>query len=277
MYIHSVKEVLTELDDSIKRRKPFSVIRFGDGGVKLLYSYLNHHQENLVEIGKKEGIPVNKIPFVVDSWRKYANEANFIDTVGAYFTNKFWPKLKDQKSTPPKITIRKLKYWKQLYQRVGINNRRYCNPELNYLSALRIGRNKNIIDILKNRKICVISKYQDDIIKSTFPFCNQVDSIKIVGQFKEHYTRCFEVTKDKIRDCAKDYDLFLVAGGELGRIYSGLIKSNGGRSFDIGFMLDYWVGELPLHKRLNLFLMPSPDNSYELVFTSRGRKYKEYI
>lgn len=284
MYVFKVNEILDELDKCINTRKPFSLIRFGDGGIKLLWSYLNKEIYNLDQIGQKEGIPVDRMHFLVDSWRKYANAANFIDTVHVYYTTRFWPKLKNDKLQPPKYTIRKLKSWKQLYQRIGINNVRYCNPEVNYLSALRLGRNKNIIDLIRNRKICVISKFSQKEIELTLPFCKQTYNIQIVGQYQDHYNRCFKYTTDKIKKISKDYDLFLVAGGELGRIYSGMIKEYGGRSFDIGFMLDYWLTKHSnksfhngVHRRLQKFVRPNPDNSYELVLTDKGRLYKDYI
>lgn len=277
MKIYSVKEVLNELDDSIKNNYPFSLIRFGDGGIKLLYSYLNNEEQNLREICKKEGIPRDKLSYVIDKWRKYANSANFIDTMDVYFSRNFWRKYRKYMQPPPQETINKIKMWRQLYQRVGINNARYCNPELNYLSCLRIDRNKNLLDIMKNRSICIISSYNNNILARSFPFCNSVGSIKIVKQYGNHYIRCFRDTCSEIKKNANKYDLFLIAGGELGRIYSGLVKLHGGRSFDIGFMIDYWVGRMQIHKRLISFIQPNPDNSYELVLTERGNKYKDVI
>ena len=36
-------------------------------------------------------------------------------------------------------TLKRLKGWKKLYDRIGIINENYCNPEVNYLSCILIG------------------------------------------------------------------------------------------------------------------------------------------
>jgi hypothetical protein len=73
-----------------------------------------------------------------------------------------------------------------------------------------------------------------------------------------------------------DYDIWLIAAGELGRIYTGLIKHLGGRALDIGFVADYWCN-CDYHPRLRRFIVPNPDNKLEFILTSFGKKYEEVI
>jgi hypothetical protein len=68
----------------------------------------------------------------------------------------------------------------------------------------------------------------------------------------------------------------LVAAGELGRIYSGLIKESGGRAVDIGFVLEYWLGQ-DIHPRLTHYMHRSEKNHLELELTEEGMKYIDNI
>ena len=55
-----------------------------------------------------------------------------------------------------------------------------------------------------------------------------------------------------------------------------MIKENGGRSIDIGFVVEFWLGE-DIHPRLSSFMKRSDDNPLELKLTSEGKKYEENI
>jgi hypothetical protein len=79
-----------------------------------------------------------------------------------------------------------------------------------------------------------------------------------------------------IEQTANSYDFGLVAAGELGRLYSGKIKKLGGRCFDIGFIIEFWMG-CPIHPRLTPFMARSLNNNLELKLTKKGKKYEKYI
>ena len=68
----------------------------------------------------------------------------------------------------------------------------------------------------------------------------------------------------------------MTAGGELGRIYSGLIKEHGGRTIDIGFVIEFWIGH-DLHPRLNPFLIRNPDNCLETILNDKGKAFRRYL
>ena len=69
---------------------------------------------------------------------------------------------------------------------------------------------------------------------------------------------------------------WLVAAGELGRIYSGTIKEHGGRAIDIGFIIEFWNGE-NLHPRLELYMKRRVFSPLELVLTQFSHCYREAI
>ena len=273
MRIYKTKDILNKLDTCIKYKTPFSHIRFGDGGLKFIDSILNRNPDQLALILRKEGIPLHKIKEVLYFWGYYARHADFIDTPEVYFNETFWPRLRTHEKDVTEQTKEKLMNWKKLYYSAEFDNNNYCNPESNYLSIIRLGIGKNLIDIIKKRKVCIITTFPE--VKCRFPgYC--IDTFQIVGQYQSHYIKCFSKVVEFIKNCSVKYDLFLVAAGELGRIYSGLIKEYGGRSFDIGFVIEFWLGQ-DIHPRLMPFLERSLENPLELWLTKKGKKYVDSI
>ena len=59
--IFKCEEILQDLNEHIIERKPFSLIRFGDGGLKFIYAVLNNDRYLLKYIHEKEGIPLERI------------------------------------------------------------------------------------------------------------------------------------------------------------------------------------------------------------------------
>lgn len=273
--IYTITEIMNEIDVAIKNKEPFSLIRLGDGGLKLIYSILYNDTIQIKKISKKEGIPYSKFVDVFELWGYYLRRSNFIDSSEVYFTNKFWDRLRDERLGVSKKTTKKLKEWKTLYYNAEIDHERFCNPETNYLSCLE-SKNPNLIDIITNRNVCIISTHNIDKLRRFIPICKHIDTIKIVGQYDDHYNKCYNDVVDKLNRLSTKYDLFLVAAGELGRIYSGIIKENGGRSFDIGFMVDYWCKENNLHPRLLKFIQPGSSN-LTISLTNIGYRYNQFI
>jgi len=271
MKIHTVDEILGKLLFCIAKNKPFSHIRLGDGGIKLIESYLYHDYKQLEHIIQKEGLPRTGLEYVLKLWVRYVNEADFIDTPEVYYSDEFWPRVKRIDKGITKRTTEKLLLWKHLYNEIGFTNKNYCNPESNYLMVIK--RPLNLLSLMNGRKFCIITA-QHMLKKKLRRKGFDVDIVKIVGQYGNHYTHCFQNVVDEIEMNAKKYDFWLVAAGELGRIYSGLIKEYGGRSLDIGFVADFWAAE-DIHSRLVPFLVRYDE--FQLVLTGRGRKYEKYI
>ena len=273
MKIYTTQDILNKLDHCIRYKIPFSHIRFGDGGIKFIHSVLFNDFKQLNVIVKKEGLPYNKIAEIFELWGYYARQADFIDTPEVYYNGTFWPRLK-KKSKPINLeTDHKMRIWKDLYNRAEIDNENYCNPESNCLLILDIPGRRNIFDIMKNRKVCIIGAKPE--VKHVL-FGYDIDIVEIVGQWQNHYKNSFSKTIDIIQNSAKEYDFWMVAAGELGRIYTGMIKELGGRAMDLGFVVDYWT-EGYLHPRFYRFISPSLNNKLELRLTDEGKQYIDYI
>ena len=276
MEVAKIREVMKDLEKHIQEKQPFSLIRFGDGGIKYLHSVLYDDWRQLSIISKKEGIPLAKVLDIFELWGFYARHANYIDTPQVYFDEEFWPRLKKPPNKPmSKATVSKLKMWRELYNRAEFDNESYCNPEIHYLMILRISKKrKNLIDIMKRRKVCFITDRAEVFLK--FREHCSMDIFSIVGQYENQYVNSYYETIDFIKRGAKDYDLWLVSAGELGRIYSGVIKEEGGRSVDIGFVVNFWMdGKIPI--RLQPFIEPSPRSWMELRLSERGLPYRRFL
>ncbi|GAG08593.1 unnamed protein product, partial [marine sediment metagenome] len=102
-----VGQILHQLEVCIVRKRPFSLIRFGDGGVKLLHAYYYNDREQLELISEKEGLPLDNITKIVQLWARYARSANFIDSPGVYFTDRFWGKYKKNLKLASEKTIKR--------------------------------------------------------------------------------------------------------------------------------------------------------------------------
>ena len=271
MKIYTIDEILQKLENCVEYKLPFSHIRFGDGGIKFIHSIVYKDLSQLGIIIKKEGLSNPKIAEIFELWGYYARQADFIDTPEVYYTGEFWPRIKKTGKSINFETDQKLRDWRDLYSRAEFDNENYCNPESNCLMIIKIPGKRNLIDFMKGKKVCCITAKPE--LKQVFP---EIDIVEIVGHWKNQYAHSFVQVVDIIKHTARDYDFWMVAAGELGRIYSGLIKECGGRSLDIGFVAEYWVDGI-FHPRLFPFLNQCLNNRLELVLTDEGKKYEAFI
>lgn len=270
--IATTMEVVDRLLYSIENKKPFSTIRFGDGALKFIHSYMYNDEEQLKAISKKEGIPIIKIGETIDLWAASANICDFIDSPAVYSSSKFWKRIKKNKSIS-KETAQKIHEWQVLYELAGFKNTSYCNPEINFLMCLDTFGEKSLPDILYGKKICIITS-RLDIKEALLEY--EFDVITVAAQGNEHYINSFNDVLIKISNNARKYDLFLIAAGELGRIYTGLIKYNKGRALDIGSLIDFWCnGKVP--DRLQKFMTNHPENRLKLTLTDIAKQYERYL
>ena len=267
--IYKVGDILNKLECCIVNKKPFSHIRFGDGGIKFLHAVLFNDKKQLAIITKREGLPPEKVDQIFELWGYFARRADYIDTPEVYFDGNFWPRMRTpQKGMTPQ-TEERMRMWKDLYHRAEFDNESYCNPESNYLMVLKMGNQRNLVDMMGNRKICIITAKPK--VKKVLSDYN-VDVIEIVGHYENQYKNSFNNVIDIIKTTAKNYDFWLVAAGELGRIYTGTIKEYGGRAIDIGFVVEFWLGQ-DLHTRLELYLQRRMFSPLELVLTQFSHCY----
>jgi len=271
-FIFKTKDILNKLNSAIIEKNPFSMIRFGDGGLKMMYSIYHQNKENIKIIGEKEGIPYENMKYIITLWAKYANTADFIDTPSIYDGIKFWKRYKKGITPINCRTQLLLNNWKNVYSKAGISTefRQYCNPEFNWLSILN--NPLNLLNIMKNKKICFISIFDNISNLSGY----DIKYVKIVNHYENHFKNSFSDTITYIEENVNKYDLWLNSSGELGRIYSGRIKELGGRVLDMGFVAQYWNNlERPL--RFSKFMEIDKKNPLQLQLTKSGLRYKDYI
>jgi hypothetical protein len=266
--IYQVKDILDKLENAIKYKLPFSHIRFGDGGLKFIYAMLVGDRKELISISEKEGLPYKYLDNIFYLWGRSARCADFIDTPEVYFNNTFWPRVGMSTKTE-----KKMREWKFYYDNAEFDNEKYCNPESNYLMIIKEDGRRNLFDVIKNKKICIISIFPE-LRNLLYPL--NVEVVEIVPKYKKQFDKSFKYVIDKIKNQATYYDVWLVAAGELGRIYSGTIKECGGRAVDIGAIVDTWVSK-KLTYRMRPFLIPNTSFPLELVLTDKGKKYGAFI
>lgn len=275
--IYKTIEVLRIIEHRINANKAFSLIRFGDGTIKAINAYYENDDESLKKISVQEGIPVNQFGRLINLWKTSANVSDFIDSPEVYFSNLFWQRTKTAKKKKiSDITLQRLKAWKDLYDKIGITTIKYCNPEINFLSCI-VGKygQKCLPELLRYKKICLITS-REDAGEKLSPYFKNLEVHKILGKGKNQYQNSFNKVIEKIDKQAKDFDLWLIAAGELGRVYPGLIKFQGGRALDIGSLVDYWcTGDVP--SRLIPYLKTTRHHSLKLELTPEGKVYSKNI
>ncbi len=163
--------------------------------------------------------------------------------------------------------------WEYLYHNSEIFNKNYCNPESNCLFILDIPDRRNIFDLMKDRKVGIICT-RPEVRRALYNY--DIDIIPIVGQWENQYDNSFRDVVERIQNTARKYDIWLIAAGELGRLYTGMIKDLGGRAIDLGFVIDYWVDGF-LHPRFHRFIASSITNRLELRLTDEGKEFLENI
>jgi len=270
--ISKVSEILSQLELSIENNNPFSLIRFGDGGLKMMQSYTRNNVKNINMIGEKEGIPFKKMDGVLKLWAVYANKSDYIDSPSVYDKQYFWGRYKKNYVPINKGTAILLNGWEKVYNDVGIltNNRKYCNPEFNWLSILN--SEENLLSLMKGKKICFISVFKKINRLKNF----NIDYIKIPDHYEDQFNNGFSNVMEFIEKNSDKYDLWLNSSGELGRLYSGRIRELGGRVLDMGFVAQYW-NNFKRPERFNKFIEPDINNSLQMKLTLFGKHYSRNI
>ena len=133
----------------------------------------------------------------------------------------------------------------------------------------------NILDLMRDRKVCCITSNPDLKLRLR-EYGYDIDVLKIVGQYEEHQMVSYPEVVSFININANAYDFWLIAAGEVGRVYPALIKKLGGRAFDIGSLVDYWVKPI-VPQRLVKFMKVYEPHKLLLELTEEGKKYEEAV
>jgi len=264
--VFTTQQILKELDECIRKQRPFSIIRFGDGVLGMLMTYFCPH---LIQSGKwstrriansvmnELTIPKEKRVGVLTAIIDSANNANFCDSFDAfkYLANSNLGEMASK--------------WKEIHNQCGITNVRYCNPYVHYFSIVE--GEFNLFDIMKDRRIFCISNHIEVSaelkIKSD---AKEIATYKIPrrGRKGRHYLKHYKKIIDLIHNNATKYDLFLIGAGLLGKVYCGEVKKCGGRVFDSGRLFDLWARGRAINSRPKRFIRMD----YDKMLAKRIRK-----
>jgi hypothetical protein len=253
--LYNLEYILNDIETSILQKKPFSIARLGDGDLKLLVSV----QANLPNPWKfkQQGIPLQQAGWIRNIYRNSCNNANYVSSFDLYFDGSMWPR-------PMSSGMRKkIRGWKQIYINNGIVNENHCSPEIGFLFFLDEPR--NLFSILKDKRICLITCFNNVEMKLKNLGYN-VNSLIIPGRNQNQFRMYHKNIKRIIRR-TKNYDVFLVGAGSLGRGYSNCIKNHGGIAIDIGQVFDAWAGCL-VAKRIKKFVRMTNSLTFQLTSNS---------
>jgi hypothetical protein len=161
--------------------------------------------------------------------------------------------------------------WRKIYESVGITNDRFCNPEIGYLFFSN-NSEKNILEIIEGKRICCITSFYG-AKKVLAPYVREISLKLIPGFFGNFYDVCYESIICEIKKEAPYYDLWLIGAGELGRIFSGMIKEFGGRSVDIGKIFDV-ITNKKINNRMRKIVKFSNNHNLLLTIGDKNETYK---
>jgi len=228
--LYNINYILDDILYHINNKEPFSLVRLGDGDLKLLVGLLEK------EINKpkfdRSGIPYDKGKWLLQVYKRSCNSANYISSFEMYGTKKFWSR------NFSGGTSKKINGWLKIYERVGIENENFCNPEIGHLLFLN---DVNFLEKISHKKICLITCFPK---LKTIMNKRKIDAkiIIIPPLNSNHYSKYKDIIKI-IKKESKETDVFLVGAGALGKGYLNYIKRIGGVGIDIGQVMNVWSGK----------------------------------
>lgn len=252
--IHTSEWIKQDIINHVEKSEPFSLIRFGDGDLKFIKCFIELKKQNVdffeeydgkldcVWKGYQQGVTFEKFPYVWNMYRDVSNRANYISSFDLY---------KERKGGKNKSLLER---WKYYYNELGIVNTNYCETDVGFF----LFNDMKLFKYLKknNKRVCFVTslnnsfdqfkKYDIDYDVFSIPRANKVRNIPGKKGYvndipKEKWHINFhEEIKEELKNKVKDYDIFFVGGGMLGRSYSDIIKEYGKVSVDVGKMINYW-------------------------------------
>lgn len=261
--IYNCSHILQDIKNSVENKIPFSIVRLGDGDIKLLVSALKGDTNN--PKFRQQGIPPGTANEILDIYKHSCNTANYISSFDIYFSDDFW-----YRNLSPGTRNRMAK-WKGIYQNVGIENESYCNPEVGFFFFLN--QDFSLFNILKGKEICLITCYPV-VEKRLKKIGISSRVLQIPGRYSNHYSRFQQIKRD-LKKQIDSVDIFLIGAGALGRGYSYAIKRKGGIAIDIGQVFDAWTF-FSLPDRLKGILTINKTN-LNFSFTNKYKKFESMV
>lgn len=233
-----IESVLKELQTAIYTKRPFSLVRCGDGEAIVLNGVSNRPRLNKM-IYNHFGYTIDDAS--IEAIRKELSEAfQAADIIGIPYDH----------------YLRGRNYfWRE---NINILNRN-CNlqPRTQFCSMnthLDFLFQDKFKDLLTGLPVlgCITPHRITSKFSEHFNISGIVSHIQIPGEAKyfpelvinPHYPIEFEKVRRSISQMVSPGELWLVGGGILGKIYCKWIKDQGGVAFDIGSVFDRWSGYL---------------------------------
>lgn len=255
---HIKDDIITHIND----KKSFSLVRVGDGDLKLL-AKLIEGKVNAVKFNRS-GIPHGNGKEILKIYRNACNNANYTSSFEMYYTPEFW----GRNFSPG--TKRKVKGWKGIYKKINITNENFCNPEIGHLLFLD---DINLMKDLKDKKICLITCFKN-LGKQLKKKGYDTKVIIIPGLNSGHYLKYPKVIQN-IKNKVDEVDIFFIGAGALGKGYSNIIKKEGGVAVDIGQVMNVWAGENLAGRFGGILRVNTPKLTFHL--TDKVKKYRRYL
>ena len=205
---HKFQHVLNDIEHHLNVGEPFSILRVGDGDLKLLWDI--HYGKVNKQKFQRSGIPKDKAQFVIDIYRDGCNNANYTSSFDVYYTDKMWNR---KFSDGTKI---KVMNWKEVYKNIGIENDNFCSPEIGFLLFLHDVPN-NLFNQMIGKKVCIITCYKNAATKLQRAGID-ARTLLIPAVGKGHYKVYAERVKQLRKMVSRNkHDIYLNAAGALGK------------------------------------------------------------
>lgn len=268
--LYKLDHIMNDIEDSIIKEIPFSIIRLGDGDLKILHELKTGKFDS--KRWRREGFKKTDRQEILDMYVNACNNANYVSSFEMFLDGTFWRTVEPRRALSEDC-VPFIKNWKNFYLELGITNENYCSPEIGWQLFLKRKGKKNLLDILKGKRVCLITCYG----KTKQIFIQKgikISLISIPGRFKNHYSK-FDQIKNSIKEICKHTNIFLVGAGAVGRGYSSYIKTIGKIAIDIGKVFDMAAGIKWIPQYRN-FVLHYP-NELEFRLTTNGEKYGRFF
>jgi hypothetical protein len=262
---YKFQHVLNDLETHLNVGEPFSVVRVGDGDLKLLWELykgrINHHKF------RRNGIPKNKGDHILKIYKRGCNSATYTSSFEHYLTPQMWDR-KFSQGTKGKVTD-----WLKIYNSIGVSNKEFCSPEIGFLFFMN-GVQNNLFNLMKDKNVCVITCYEK-VAKRLRSAKINAHTFVIPGIGKGHYN-VYQKNVERLRAkvSKNEHDLYLMSAGALGKGYSYHIKDAGGITVDIGQVAKFWVNGR-IAERFRGILTKA--DGYTFKFTKNGEKFRKFL
>ena len=273
--VYKMEYVKNSIIEAIEKKKPFSLVRFGDAEHKFIYSMLRDSEKKLLKgILKRQGIRANDTKHILKMFKLSGNTADFISSFEC------WLQPRHQKLIAFRFpTFELVEVWEDNYKRLGIKNKNYCDPNIGFFLFLH-EFSPHLFDTLKSCNLCLITSEKFAGLWKKFKGFSSVTQILIPPEWggskdqrkRIHSDRYLEIVNKIPKEKGMVY---LIGAGFASKIYAYHIKKNGGIALDVGKMIDYWATESFIPLRMQKIVRPRTE--FYVGLTEVGEKFKEFI